>query len=43
MGVTELVFAVELQKVRQLHFLQFLREDWDEFQIGIYKKGRRKH
>ena len=43
MRVTVLVSAVELQKVRQLHFLQFLREDWDEVQNGIYVKGRRKH
>ena len=31
------------ESAHQLYFLQFLREDWDEFQNGIYAKGGRKH
>ena len=26
-----------------LHFLRILREDWGEFQSGIYVEGGRKH
>ena len=44
MGVTELVFAVELQKVlTKCIFLDFLREDWGEFQNRMYVKGGRKY
>ena len=44
MGVTVLVFAVELQKVRtECISFQFLREDWGEFQNGKYVEGGRKH
>ena len=31
------------ESAHQLYFLQFLREDWDEFQNGIYAEGGRKH
>ena len=38
MGVTVLVFAVELQKVRTKYiFLRFLRGDWGEFQNNSVK------
>ena len=43
MGVTVLVFAVELQKVRTMHFLRVLREGWGEFQNRMYVKGGRKY
>jgi len=38
-GVAVPVFAAEYH----MHFLQFLREDWDEFQNGIYVEGGKKH
>ena len=42
MGVTELVFAVELQKVlTKCIFLDFLREDWGEFQNRICERGKK--
>ena len=45
-GVTVLFFAVELKKVStkhdQMYFLQFLREDWGEFQ-NRYVEGARNH
>ena len=44
MGVTVLVFVVEPQKVyTKILFLRFMREDWDEFQNGMYVEGERKH
>ena len=44
MGVTVLVFAVELQEVRtKCIFLLLLREDWGEFQNRMYVKGGRKY
>ena len=44
MGVTVLVFAVELQKVRtKCIFSHFLREDWGELQYGMYVRGERKY
>ena len=44
MGVTVLVFAIELQEVRtKCIFLRFLREDWGEFQNVMYVKGGRKY
>ena len=44
MGVTVLVFAVELQKVRtKCIFLDFLKEDWGEFQNRMYEKGGQKY
>ena len=41
MGVTAvLVFAVELQKLPTKYiFSNFLKEDWGEFQNGMYWKG----
>ena len=42
MGVTVLVFAVELQKVRTKRiFPNFLREDWGEFQNRISERGKK--
>ena len=38
-GVAVPVFAAEYHK----HFLQFLREDWGEFQSGMHVEGGRKH
>ena len=44
MGVTVLVFAVELQKVRtKCFFSDFEREEWGEFQNRMYVKGGRKY
>ena len=44
MGLTVLIFAVELQKVRiKCIFSNFLREDWGECQNRIYVKGGRKY
>ena len=41
MGVTAvLVFAAELQKLPTKYiFSNFLKEDWGEFQNGMYWKG----
>ena len=40
MGITVLVLPVELQEVRtKCIFSDFLREDWGEFQNGMYVKG----
>ena len=43
MGVTVLVFAVELQKVRTNCISSNSWEDWGEFQNEIYVEGGRKH
>ena len=43
MGVTVLVFAVELQKVRTDCISSNSWEDWGEFQNEIYVEGGRKH
>ena len=43
MGVTVLVFAVELQKVRTDCIASNSWEDWGEFQNEIYVEGGRKH
>ena len=37
MGVTVLGRAAESE--HQMHFLRFLRENWGEFQNGMYVKG----
>ena len=46
MGHRPFFFAVELQKVStkhdQMYFLQFLREDWGEFQ-NRFVEGARNH
>ena len=31
------------ETAHQMHFLRFLRQDWGEFQNGMYAEGRRKH
>ena len=43
MGVTELVFAVELQKVRTKCIFSDFWEDWGECQNRMYVKGGRKY
>ena len=43
MGVTVLVFAVELQKVRTKCIFSDFWEDWDEFQNRMYVKGGRQY
>ena len=45
MGVTVLRFcgrAACAESVHHMRFLRFLREDWGEFQSGMYVKGGRK-
>ena len=43
MGVTVLVFAVELQKVRTKCIVLLFLRDWGEFQNRMYVKGGRKY
>ena len=31
------------ESAHHLHFLRFLREDWGDFQSGVYVEGGRKH
>ena len=43
MGVTVLVFAVELQKVRTKCIFSDFWERMGKFQNGMHEEGRRKH